>query len=244
MSEARSKPLRILLVDDHALLRNALAVDLIKEPDFEVVGTAGSIAEALQLLESQTVDLLLLDVDLGNEHGGDLLRLARQSGFGGKAIIVTVGVHHWEAVRLLRSGASAIFLKQGTDESLFQLIRDVAATEHSPTSAPRTETARITARRSLTDRQAQVMRELVDGRTNKEIANTLNIREGQVKDALQGLFLKTGVRTRAQLVRLAIEKYWSELPPRPAIKGQDTAGLTDSDSHARRFLCSLDGAQS
>ena len=221
MPEVGPRTIRIVLVDDHTLFRNALAQDLGKEEDFEVAGASGSVKEALELVKKGPVDMVLLDVDLGQEEGGEFLRQAREDGFRGKVIIVTVGVHYWEAVRLLRSGASAIFPKHGTDESLFRMIRDVASGRVTPSpmaGAERTgeETIGRPEHRTLTVRQRQVLRLVVEGKANKEIAVDLGLRESQVKEALQGLFLKTGVRTRAQLTRLAIERYWDEVAAFPS----------------------------
>jgi two-component system, NarL family, nitrate/nitrite response regulator NarL len=220
VGEAPGGPIRILVVDDHALFANALAHDLAKEPEFEVVGTRGSVTEALEVVKQEPVDVVLLDVDLGAEHGGDFLRLARETGFPGKIIVVTVGVRYWEAVRLLGDGAAAIFLKQGTDEALFQMIRDVVSGKVVPPpaadgEADGAEPPGKPRQMSLTVRQRQVLRLVLEGKANKEIAGDLGLRESQVKQALQGLFEKTGVRTRGQLVRLAIEKYWDEVASYP-----------------------------
>ena len=227
MPEAPSRTIRLLLVDDHALLLDALSYAIREEEDFEVAGLTGSVTEALELVGRVPVDVVLLDVDLGGERGGDFLEGAEKAGFRGKVIIVTAGVDYWEGVRLLRSGASAIFLKQDSDDSLFQVIRDVAAGRPvpSPVVHPSRTSEEVNDRsghRQLTARQRQVLRLLVEGKLNKEIAADLGLRDSQVKEAFQGLFLKTGVRTRAQLVRLAIERYWGEVL-RPQDPGGDKA---------------------
>jgi two-component system, NarL family, nitrate/nitrite response regulator NarL len=215
MPKADTPTISILIVDDHALLRDALAHDLAKEADFEVAGACGSVQSALERVEHSVVDVVLLDVDLGGEQGGEFLRQARKRGFTGKVIIVTVGVHPWEAERLLRDGASAIFLKQGTDQSLFHTIRQVAANKDSAPGiesvSPSPQPTGKPSRRPLSPRQHRVLRLLLEGKANKEIAAMMELNESQVKEALQGLFLKCGVRTRSQLVRVAIETYWDEL---------------------------------
>jgi two-component system nitrate/nitrite response regulator NarL len=175
------------------------------------------------LVKSSPVDVVLLDADLGREYGGTFLEAAPRAGYDGKVIVVTVGVPDREADRLLRGGAAAIFLKHGTDTSLFRLIRNVVSGSiRSHLAGPKATGAPSpqddSARSVFTVRQRQVLRLLVQGKANKEIAVELGLRETQVKEALQGLFLKTGVRSRAQLVRLAIEDYWSEVTP-PLCRG-------------------------
>ena len=207
-----SAPIRILIVDDHALLRNALAHDLQKEADFVVAGSCGSVNEALEVIGRQPVDVVLLDLDLGKENGNRFVRLAAGSGFQGKVVVVTIGLHPWEATRLNRDGVFAIFLKEDSDLALFRIIREAAASPPMAWPVPTAIGASTgPLHRPLTERQTKVLRMIVEGKANKQIAASLDIRETQVKEALQGLFLRCGVRTRAQLVRVALERYWEEL---------------------------------
>jgi len=217
MPETAPRTIRLLVVDDHALFRDALAQVLEKEDDFTVTGACSSVQQALDLVKNRQVDVVLLDIDLGKEEGGEFLREASGEGFSAKVIVVTAGVHQWEAERLLERGASAIFLKHGTDDELFQLIRDVVSgrqvsspfPSHLPANGD--EALGKPQHRPLTTRQIEVLRLIVQGKSNKEIAWELGLQESQVKQAIQGLFQKTGVRTRGQLVRVAIESYWEDL---------------------------------
>jgi two-component system nitrate/nitrite response regulator NarL len=202
-----------LLVDDHALFRESVALALRSEADLEVSHCA-TVKEALLILQRQSVDVVLLDHDLGAERASQFLPAARQFGFTGKVLIVTAWVSDTEARRLLRQGVGGIFVKESPLSALAESIRKVQAgetcldrryrnlvgTDNSPDSEP-----------SFNERQRKVMRFVLEGISNKEIAWHLQISESYVKAILQGLFEKTGVRTRGQLMRVVLEHYEDQL---------------------------------
>src|SRR3984957_1350150 len=124
MTAPPGKEIRALLVDDHGLFRESVAMLLGSEPDFEIEH-CGSIREALEWLSRQTFDLVLLDHDLGVERASQFLPAARQAGFEGRVLVVTAWVSDTEARRLLRQGVAGIFLKQGGLSDLTEAIRAV-----------------------------------------------------------------------------------------------------------------------
>lgn len=199
--------LKLLIVDDHRLFRESLAHRLAAQPDFEVVGDCGTVAEAVEAVSRGAVDVVLLDIDLGAEDGGEFLHRAAASGFRGKVLVVTAGVNKWESRRLAREGTAGIFRKDDPPEVLFRRIREVAA---GGIEMPVEEEDRP-LHRALKPREREVLRLVFEGLGNKEIGGRLDMSESMVKEVLQQLFAKSGVRTRAQLVRVAIEKYWDEL---------------------------------
>ncbi len=208
-------PIRILLVDDHSLFRESLAQALSAEAAFHVAHCA-SIREALMELVHQPFDLVLLDHDLGAERASQFLPAARQLSYEGRVLVVTAWVSDTEARRLMRQGVNGIFLKQGPLVELSGAIRSVAAGE---TWIDRTLTAIAedpgatpqAAAPVFNERQRKVLRFVLEGLSNKEIAWRLQISESYVKAILQSLFQKTGVRTRGQLVRVAVEQYDDQL---------------------------------
>jgi two-component system, NarL family, nitrate/nitrite response regulator NarL len=206
--------IRALLVDDHALFRESVARILEREPGLRVDHCA-SIREAMHLLAQQSFDLVLLDHDLGGERASQFLPAARQAGFEGRVLIVTAWISDTEARRLLRQGVSGIFLKAAPLEELLVSIRTVAAggTWLDPSFARVSEDAATDAASPpvFNERQRKVLRHVLEGLSNKEIAWRLQISESYVKAILQGLFQKTGVRTRGQLVRVAFEQYEDQL---------------------------------
>ena len=205
--------IRVLLVDDHALFREGLARLLGAEPDIEVVAHRPSIAAALQVLAEQAVDVVLLDVDLGNERGAEFLTRARAQGFQGAVLLVTAGIGEPEAQQLIARGAAGVFLKQDSVQLLSKGIRTVAEgrawiDQRALRALVGTgEPAPGPDRERLTQREREVLRGVFDGLANKEIAARLSLSESAVKAVLQQLFDKAGVRTRSQLVRVALEQY-------------------------------------
>jgi DNA-binding NarL/FixJ family response regulator len=215
-----SLPLNLLLVDDHALFREGLVRLLENERDLRVIGKCGNGRDALDLLMSKHPDVVLLDFDLGGEQGLDFIKASRLSGFTGKILIVTAGVSDEEAVQLIQAGVAGIFHKTNPPELLCGCIRQVAAGEpwlERDYLRPlfRTVDPKHSAEQaSLTDRERSVLRCVFEGCANKEIAAQLQLSETSVKGILQQLFHKTGVRTRTQLVRIALERYRDQLQVR------------------------------
>jgi len=205
---------RILLIDDHSLFREAIARLLSREDDFQIVGECATVDEGIAVLKTTSVYVVLLDIDLGFQQGGAFLPLARAEGFQGKILVVTAGVSKFEAARLVDKGCAGIFLKQERPQLLIERIRGImeqpvaeaadAASESISEGGPEVG-------RPFTPRERQVLRAVFAGQTNKEIAFGLGVSEPLVKSVLQQLFAKTNVRTRSQLVRIAIERHWKEL---------------------------------
>jgi DNA-binding NarL/FixJ family response regulator len=206
------EPIRLLLLDDHVLFRESLSRLLASEPDFEMVAHCGTATQALEILGHNPIDVILLDFDLGDDHGGQFIADARQAGYAGKILMVTAGMSATESSSALRTGASGIFLKHNSPGSLAQAIRLVAAGEMwvdqrviQQLADGVTQRDEQSFRKLLTDREQQVLRGLFEGLTNKEIAGQLGVSESAIKATLQQLFQKARVRTRSQLVRIAIE---------------------------------------
>jgi len=205
--------INLLLVDDHVMFREGMARVLEKEPGFKVVGQAGSSAEAIKLLDSSGATMVLLDVDLGPERAVDFMTAARRAGFQGQVPVVTAGASDHEAVQLVQSGVAGILHKHNSTEVLFQTIRHVAAGEVCLEKAylgplfRSVDRTQAQGRPKLTERDLAVLRSIFQGLSNKDIAARLGISEGAVKASIQVLFEKLGTRTRAQLVRVAVEQY-------------------------------------
>lgn len=209
--------IRLLIVDDHALFREGLARVLSAQPDFVVVGQAERIADAIAQLPSAQPGIILLDVDLGIERALDFVSQAAAAGFSGRILIVTGGISDGEAVQLVRNGVAGIFHKHNPPDALCYAIRQVSAGDVF--LEPRylkplfevVENAASETRPTLTDREVRVLQLLFQGHANKEIGDALDISESLVKAVLRALFDKLGVRTRSQLVRVALEQYRDQL---------------------------------
>jgi DNA-binding NarL/FixJ family response regulator len=201
--------IRLLLLDDHILFREGLRRLLITEPDFETVAECGTPAEALEVLQRSAVDIVLLDFDLEDDTGTRFIASATAAGYKGKTLMVTAGMSPLDVSVARKLGISGIFLKHNSPTSLLEAIREVAAGGvwmDSKTAGPGTGSAAKSGARELTPREQKVLRCVFEGLTNKEMAYELGVSQSSVKATLQHLFEKMGVRTRGQLVRIAIER--------------------------------------
>lgn len=202
----------VLLVDDHALFRESIRRFLEAEARVRVVASVGSVDEARTTLKRTPVDLVLLDYDLGEHDGVDFMKAAASLGFEGKVLLVTAGLGTRKLAELLDYGIAGVFLKHSPPELLRRAIDEVIAgntwmdrsllqkvlqVKSEPSRAPEIR---------LTEREKQVLSFVFDGLSNKQIADELKVSESAVKATMQQLFQKTGVRTRSQLVRIALER--------------------------------------
>ena len=206
--------IRILLLDDHALFREGLSRLLEGEPDLQMAACCASVGEATDALHQKPIDLVLLDYDLGKERGFEFISQARQRGFQGHFLMVTAGMSDAESVQALNLGVRGIFPKHSSPMVLIQAIRKVMAGETWLDENAIQALVRASKHpegvdhtKPFTERETQVLQGVFEGLSNKEIGGRLNISESSVKAALQQLFQKTGVRTRSQLVRIALEEH-------------------------------------
>jgi DNA-binding NarL/FixJ family response regulator len=206
------RKIRLLLLDDHILFREGLTRLLETEEEFEIVGQCGTCSEAVALLQNHAVDLVLLDFDLGQDTGLRFISSAATLGITTKILLVTAGLSAADSVMVWEKGISGIFLKHGSPATLLEAIRTVAADRKwiditvAPPPSTRSRLNEPRIGELLTPREKQVLRCVFEGLINKQIAFRIGVSQSSVKATLQNLFEKTGVRTRSQLVRFAIER--------------------------------------
>jgi DNA-binding NarL/FixJ family response regulator len=212
--------IRVLLVDDHVLFRQSLSGLLALEADMEVVADCGTTEEALDVLGRELIDIILLDFDLGRDFGSELIA-SRRAGSTAKILMVTAGMTATESATALRLGASGIFLKHGSLRALVEAVRLVAGgamwvDPHiiQEIAMRADESSVVSERPQLTEREQDVLQGVFEGLANKEIGARLGVSENAVKATIQQLFRKTHVRTRSQLVRVALEGSWAK-PRKP-----------------------------
>ncbi len=202
-------------MDDHGLFRESLSRLLQAEAELRVAGSVSTASEALAVLDRENVDVVLLDYDLGEEQGLLFLDEAKAREFEGRILMVTAGMTDADTLRALERGCSGIFLKHSPPSQLVEAIYKVMNGEMWLDSrAVRSVVAGASGKSDeqrgsqvLNARERAVLKAVFEGLTNKEIAGQLEISETTVKWVMQQLFDKTGVRTRSQLVRIALEKH-------------------------------------
>ena len=200
---------RILMLDDHAMFRQGMAQLLNKEPDLELKLHCASVGEALVAVASGLVDIVVLDVNLGAERGIDFLAQARANGFQGPVLVLTASLSAHEEELLRSQGISGVLVKDRSVEALAERIREaVGRAQPPPTIAPALDAA---SSPSFSPREVEVLRLVVEGHLNKEIAARLECTESTVKATVRQLFRKTGAQTRSQLVRVALEEHRDQI---------------------------------
>jgi DNA-binding NarL/FixJ family response regulator len=207
---------RILLVDPSALFREGLARLLADQPDFEIVAKCRSIEEALKGLAARPVDVVLLSGAVGSGCT-EFFERARAAGLRWRVLVVAGTLDSAEAADLVRLGADGFFLAEDPPELLARNIRDLADGHLWPNQrflqsvVQAVQEGPSVKARKLSRREREVLRCVLEGMVNKEIASRLGITESSVKAAIQQLFEKTGVHSRSGLVRVALEKYQQQL---------------------------------
>ncbi|MCX4584457.1 response regulator transcription factor [Streptomyces sp. NBC_01481] len=199
---------RILLCDDHAVVRAGLLALLGSEPDIEVVGEAGSGEEAVAMAAKLTPDVVLMDLQLG--PGIDGVEATRSIATPQVHVLVlTTYDTDADITRAIEAGATGYLLKAERPEELFAAIR-AAAQGRTALSAPVASRVlhhmRGTGRPSLTERERDILGQLARGLGNREIARALFISEATVKTHLGRIYAKLGVDTRAGAVSVAKEQ--------------------------------------
>jgi NarL family two-component system response regulator LiaR len=201
-------PIRILLVDDHAVVRQGLKMFLGLDPDLEVVGEAENGEEAIRLTRKLTPDVVLMDLLMPVMDGITAISSLRRD-FPDTEVIALTSVLEDEAVmKAMRAGAIGYLLKDTQAEELRRAIKAAAAgqVQLSPQAAARLmrEVRAPESPEKLTERETDVLRLLALGRANKEIALELNIGEKTVKTHVSSILRKLGVPSRTQAALYAV----------------------------------------
>ena len=177
--------IRILLIDDHSLFRESLGRLLEAESDFRITATCAGVREALEVLDHEPVDVVLLDYDLGDEQGSAFLEEAKRRRFTGRILMVTAGIDDAGTLRAFEAGASGLFLKHSPPAQLIEAIHKVTNGEmwldsravRSLVASAHEKSEEQQAAQSLTARERSVLKAVFEGLTNKEIAASLLISE-------------------------------------------------------------------
>lgn len=200
------RQLRLVLVDDHLLYRESLARLLALEGDFQLVAQCSDGQEAVKVLNHSSADVVLVDIAIAPE----LITSARQAGHH-KYLVLAREAAPTACAAVLKSGASGVFLASDSPGRLIQAIRLVAGgdawVEQRIVQMLAESYAHLEVKwsKGLTPRETSVLRGVVEGLSNRKIAGQIGTSESTIKATLQQLFKKAGVRTRSQLVRIALE---------------------------------------
>jgi DNA-binding NarL/FixJ family response regulator len=212
-----SKPIRIVVADDHAVLRAGLIALLNNEPDMEVVGQAGDGAAALRVAQAVQPDVILLDINMPGVNGLEALDELHRSVPQSRVLVLTMHDDETYLRQVLASGGSGYVLKQAADKELLSAIRTVQSggmflhPAHAQAllahpSGRETASAQHEQLAQLSDRELEVLRLIALGYSNKEIAEMLFLSVKTVETYKARLMEKLGLTTRAALVRFALQQ--------------------------------------
>jgi DNA-binding NarL/FixJ family response regulator len=202
--------IRILVVDDHPVVREGLVSTLEDDPEFEVVGAAASAEEALPLVAARQPDVILLDLELPGMDGLSAIPALTAAYPGAGILILTAYDTDERVVGAIRAGARGYLLKGASLAEIAQAIRAVRAGESylEPRIATKVLAELDPRKRSavLSKREREILRLVADGQSNKQIARTLGIAERTVKFHLTSILNKLGADNRAQAAALAVRR--------------------------------------
>lgn len=202
----RTKPIRILVVDDHHVVRSGLAASLGLEEDLTVVGEAANAEEALERFRKEQPDVVLMDLRLPGTTGIGATQALRKETADARVLIFTTFDGDEDVYRAMQAGALGYLLKSAPREELLTAIRAVAAGERYLPQELSLRLAQRVAAPDLSDREIDVLRLISAGKSNKEIGATLHIAEDTVKRHVSNILTKLGVSDRAQAATEAIRR--------------------------------------
>lgn len=199
--------IRVVIADDHPLVRDGIVAILEREDDIDVVAEAGSGPELVAVVGGEAPDVVLMDLRMPGGDGLDAIRALRAADPARPRILVLTTYDTDHDIRAaLAAGANGYLLKDTPRSDLVRAVRDLAA--NRPVLSPAALRALIGAgeETSLTAREADVLRELAAGGTNREAAARLHVSETTFKTHLAHVYEKLGVSDRAAAVRVAYER--------------------------------------
>lgn len=198
--------IRILVVEDHNVVRQGLVALLNLVEGIEVVGEAADGEEAIAQFRSRKPDVTLIDLRLPKLGGVEVIQQVRSDSPQARFVVLTTYDGDEDIYRALKSGAKAYLLKGMTTEELITTIREVhAGRSHIPAAIAERLAERM-GTEDLTPREAEVLEQIVSGKSNKEIATELAISEATVKTHINTLLSKLGVADRTQAATAAIRR--------------------------------------
>jgi two-component system NarL family response regulator len=204
--------IRVLVIEDHPVVRQGLVALLSNAPDIEVVGSAADGVAAMEIFKSVRPDVTLMDLQMPRLGGVEAIQRIRNEWPDARIIVLTTFDGDEDIYRAMQAGAKAYLLKGMEVEELLTAIRAVHTGHARVPSSIAEKLAQRVASQDLTAREVEVLGRILAGRANKEIANDLNISEATVKSHVNSLLSKLGVDDRTHAAMVALQRGIVHLP--------------------------------
>jgi DNA-binding NarL/FixJ family response regulator len=203
---ASGNPIRLLIVDDHPIVRGGIAALVATQSDLTLVAEASNGREALQQFRTTRPDVTLLDIQMAGMDGIEVLTAIRGEFPDARVIVLTTYGGDVQVMRALKGGAQGYLLKGSMQKELLDVIRDVHAGRKRIGQDVATELADHATDDALSAREVEVLRLIAGGNSNKLIADRLSISEDTVKGHVKGILSKLGASDRTHAVTLGLKR--------------------------------------
>lgn len=203
--------IRVLVVDDHPVLRDGVAAILANQADMEMVGEARNGGEAVERFRALRPDVTLMDLQMPGMNGVDAIAAIRSDYPGARIIVLTTYTGDVQAVRALKAGALGYLLKNSLRTELIDAIRDVHRGQRRVQRDVADEIAMHVIDEVLTERETEILRLVAIGNANKQVASKLGLSEETIKGHLKNIFFKLDVADRTHAVTVAARRGIIEL---------------------------------
>ena len=197
--------IRVLVVDDHPVVRAGIGAIVGYQEDFELVGAAATAAEAIGLFDSHAPDVTLVDLSLPDISGIELIALLRARSPEARFLVLTANAGGSEIQKALHAGAHAYLFKNAPADELMDAIRTVFRGGRYLSPAVGRKSDEVSAHPDLTVREVEVLHWMIKGHSNAQIGRELNVTEDTVKYHAKNIFGKLGVSSRSKAVALSLK---------------------------------------
>ena len=201
-----AEPIKVLIVDDHPLLREGITMVIGAEVDMVLVGSAATGQQAIDLYTTTNPNLVLMDLRLPDMSGIDAMTAIREKSPQAKVVILTTFEGDAEVSRALTAGASGYLLKSMPRKQIVDSIRQVHAGKRRIASAVAANLVEHLGQESLSQREITILKRVAEGDRNKEIAARLSLSEETVKSHVKNILEKLGASDRTQAVSIAVRR--------------------------------------